>query len=170
MSDERKWYRAFNFDLEKEKLKQYYPKKNYRQAYSDIKKFLKENGFVHRQWSGYRSKEMLTNYQVYKLMEKMKEEFAWLPLCARRFDVTNIMNVFDLIPYLRENTIVKNKDNINFYFEQIELDLSSPYDALLTKSQSLEKKMKDASIRQQEQVNLSPLKEVTSQKNLPNIR
>lgn len=48
------------FDLDTKALKKYYSGKNYRKAYKDIKTFLCDNGFTHRQWSGYVSKEALS--------------------------------------------------------------------------------------------------------------
>ncbi len=48
---ERKYYKAINFDLDTNKLKKYYPR--YQQAYSDLLRFFKVNGFLHRQGSGY---------------------------------------------------------------------------------------------------------------------
>ena len=40
---ERKYYKAINFDLDTNRLKEYYPR--YQQAYKDILKFLKERIF-----------------------------------------------------------------------------------------------------------------------------
>jgi len=139
MANETKWIRAINFDLEKDKLKAYYPGKDYRHAYRDIKKFLKNNGFVHRQWSGYRSLEKLEDKEILALISKLKERFEWLPLCARRFDVTNVMNVYDLIPALRGQSLTKDKD---VSFDEFEVDLSSPDDVILSKSLSLKEKIK----------------------------
>ena len=49
-----KQYKAFNFDLSVRALQENYPGTNYRQAYQDIRQFLEDNGFEHRQGSGYR--------------------------------------------------------------------------------------------------------------------
>ena len=51
--------KAVNFDLNEEKLKQYYPRKNYRQAWYDINRFFTNNGFIHRQKSGYVSEKSM---------------------------------------------------------------------------------------------------------------
>ena len=57
----REMKKAINFDLDTKVLKEIYCKsKNpleYLKAYKEIKGFMKENGFSHRQWSGYISKE-----------------------------------------------------------------------------------------------------------------
>ena len=165
MEREEKWIRALNFDLEKDKLKAYYPKKDYRQAYRDIKKFLKKNGFVHRQWSGYRSIKKLSDRDIGALVGKMKNEFTWLPMCARRFDVTNVMNVYDLIPSFRGLCIENDK---NLSLDDFEIDLASPNDMLLSKSRSLEEKISKAEASKNEKPNPSP-KKLTPNKNEPVI-
>lgn len=58
--------KAINFDLDTANLKKYYPQKNYRQAYRDIKDFMVNNGFKHRQWSGYISIHKINDYDVKK--------------------------------------------------------------------------------------------------------
>ena len=45
--------KALNFDLSNQALQKYYPSKNYGKAWSDIKGYLLEIGFNHRQYSGY---------------------------------------------------------------------------------------------------------------------
>ena len=55
--------KAINFDLDTKKLKDAYCVTNrpleYLKAYGEIKDFMKSKGFLHRQWSGYVSKEPL---------------------------------------------------------------------------------------------------------------
>jgi len=53
--------KSLNFDLNIKKLKEHYPNSNYTEAYNDIKKFLTNNGFEHRQGSGYISKEEMSS-------------------------------------------------------------------------------------------------------------
>lgn len=45
--------KAINFDLYDALLKKYYPSKNYKKGWTDIRKFLNQNSFKHRQYSGY---------------------------------------------------------------------------------------------------------------------
>mgnify|MGYP006922439092 CR=1 FL=1 len=47
--------RAINFDLDTKELLKHF--KNTHQAYSAIKVFMEDNGFEHRQYSGYVSRE-----------------------------------------------------------------------------------------------------------------
>lgn len=94
---ERKYYKAINFDLKIESLRHYYSQKHPKQAYREIKKYLISNGFSHRQWSGYRSKNRLSDYDIISLVDEMFEKFPWLEHCATRFDVTNIGRTYDLL-------------------------------------------------------------------------
>lgn len=89
--------RAIHFDLKESKLKEHYPKKDYKQAYRDISVFMKNNGFTHRQWSGYFSEKPLSFADLTDIMDKMWTEFPWLEKCATKFDVTNIGKTFDLL-------------------------------------------------------------------------
>ena len=89
-------YRALNFDLKLKLLRENYPKKNILNAYKDIASFMKANGFSHRQWSGYRSNEKMSDQQVYGLMLKMRRELSWIDKCSTRIDVTNIEKTYDI--------------------------------------------------------------------------
>lgn len=94
----KKYKRAINFDLDTKKLKKFYSNNllGYRKAYKDIKKFMESNGFEHRQWSGYISKENLSNYELAFIVAKLSNEFPWLKKCVNKFDVTNIAAQYDL--------------------------------------------------------------------------
>lgn len=65
--------KAINFDLDTKKLKDAYCVTNrpleYLKAYGEIKDFMKSKGFLHRQWSGYVSKEPLSKAQVDYLVQ-----------------------------------------------------------------------------------------------------
>lgn len=118
-------YKAINFDLDTKKLKEYYPKRNWLKAYSDIKAFMKSNNFTHRQWSGYRSIEPLSDTQILVLIKKLKQTFPWISQCVRHFDVTNIGKTFDMYPLLtskddipEKNAIEVPKNNISSPKEQ----------------------------------------------------
>lgn len=94
---ERKYYKAINFDLRIEALRKYYSQNHPKQAYREVKKFLVHNGFSHRQWSGYRSKTRLSDYDTISLIYDLFEKFPWLEQCATRFDVTNIGRTYDML-------------------------------------------------------------------------
>lgn len=55
-----------------------------------------DNGFTHRQWSGYNSKEKLSNLDVQRFATKLSKSFPWLKKCVNRFDVTDIGEQHDL--------------------------------------------------------------------------
>lgn len=94
MSDKTK--KALNFDLDTADLKKYYPHKNYRSAYKDIKNYLCSHGFTHRQWSGYVSVDKMSDYEIKKTVQTMTKAFPWLKKCVNRFDVTDIGEQHDL--------------------------------------------------------------------------
>ena len=98
---ERRVLKTINFDLNKKSLEQYYDK-SWRNAYKEIKDFLKENGFEHRQWSGYVSKEKLDTIDMILLSEKLRKTFPWLEKCASRFDVANVGKNFDVLKTFKE--------------------------------------------------------------------
>ena len=85
MAHKRENKKAINFDLDTKKLNIYYGK-NIRNAYREIGKFLENNGFKHRQWSGYVSINKMSNFDIVNLNIKMWKKFPWLIQCARRFD------------------------------------------------------------------------------------
>ena len=99
MSD--KCYKALNFDLDTNSLKRYYPGSNYRQAYRDIKTFLVQNGFQHRQWSGYKSIEPLSDYKITYIAIELDKRFPWLAKCVNRFDVTDIGKQYDMAKIIK---------------------------------------------------------------------
>ena len=118
---EKKTFKAINFDLDTKALKEYYPKSR-RNAYREIGKFLKDNGFSHRQWSGYISNIKMDFLEISKLNEKLWSKFPWLEQCANKFDVTDIGKSFDLKLMHQEqvnedkeieNSSVKNDINFN---------------------------------------------------------
>ncbi len=95
-----KQYKAFNFDLSVRALQENYPGTNYRQAYQDIRQFLEDNGFEHRQGSGYRSINEMSDIEVTLLVVRLGRSFPWLGKCVKHFDVTNIGSNYDLCDLL----------------------------------------------------------------------
>lgn len=93
---ERRQHKALNFDLNTNALKRHYPSPHYRQAYRDISRFLQANGVEHRQWSGYRSMQAMSDAEITLLVTRLNARFPWLSKCINRFDVTNIGRNYDL--------------------------------------------------------------------------
>lgn len=73
-----------SFDLNLDNLKLYYQNKNINQAWDDIKRFMKKNGFEHNQYSAYISKDRMSRYDIRDFMESMYKKLPWFPLCANR--------------------------------------------------------------------------------------
>lgn len=86
--------KAINFDLSTAKLKKYF--KNTSEAYRQIKSFMLKNGFEHRQYSGYVSKEKLDDYKIINISKKISIKFHWIHSCTNKFDVTDIGEQHDL--------------------------------------------------------------------------
>ena len=86
--------KAINFDLSTNELKKHFP--NTAEAYNQIKAFMFENGFEHRQYSGYASIGPMNERGVTKLARKLNDRFAWLPPCVQAFDVTDIGEQYSL--------------------------------------------------------------------------
>jgi virulence-associated protein VapD len=90
--------KVINFDLDTKKLDRYYSStaKSGNNGYSDIRCFLEENGFEHRQYSTYSSYNKLYNRNIFKLIEKLDEKFPWIDKCVNKMDVTDIGEMYGL--------------------------------------------------------------------------
>ena len=92
--------KAVNFDLNTESLKKIFKSNNpfvYMIAYRKIGRFLINNGFEHRQWSGYISKQSLTPIQITAIVKGLNKTLPWLHQCVTKFDVTDIGEQHDLM-------------------------------------------------------------------------
>lgn len=106
--------KAINFDIDTKKYEEYTGKKS-PTAYSEIKTFLKRNGFEHRQGSGYVSKDSLTDRKVLAIIMNMSSQFVWLRYCVKQIDVTNIgkqHSLIDGINKVPENGEIEDLSNI----------------------------------------------------------
>ena len=97
--------KAINFDLDNHLLKQNYPSKNYRKAWYDIKKFFESHDFIHRQYSGYVSRNNILMTDVFNLIYELSLQYSWLKMSVIKFDVTIVTNEYNLLP------IIKNEYN-----------------------------------------------------------
>lgn len=86
---------AINFDLKIDLLKIYYSEKHPKRAYREIKEYMKQNGFIHRQHSGYLSVDDFTGTEIVYFMNKMYKEFPWLYSASTVIDVTEVGRIFD---------------------------------------------------------------------------
>lgn len=100
--------KAINFDLSTNELKKRF--KNTIEAYNQIKYFMLQNGFEHRQYSGYVSKEPMEDDDITVLTETLNEKFTWLKDCIQEFDVTDIGEQYSLNYIFKANkTLYKTK-------------------------------------------------------------
>lgn len=97
--------KAINFDLSTADLKKYF--KNTAEAYNQIKNFMLQNGFEHRQYSGYVSNDRLHDYNITNLTIRLRNQFSWLSHCAQKFDVTDIGDQHDLRDILTGKKSIK---------------------------------------------------------------
>lgn len=104
MSD--KHIKAIHFDIDEIKLKAAYPYQNenhgpksYVNAYGMIKRELAKEGFVHRQYSGYISKEPISDYKVTRTIRRLANQLPWLKGCFQKLDAENVPEQFDLREY-----------------------------------------------------------------------
>lgn len=86
--------KAINFDLSTNELKKHF--KNTAEAYNQIKDFMLQNGFEHRQYSGYVSKDIMEDDDITLLVLNITNKLTWLYPCTQRFDVTDIGEQHDL--------------------------------------------------------------------------
>lgn len=91
--------KAINFDLSTADLKKHF--KNTAEAYQ-IKNFMLQNGFEHRQYSGYVSNDKLYDYDITNLAIRLQNQFSWLYTCTQKFDVTDVDKHHDLINILAD--------------------------------------------------------------------
>ena len=97
--------KAINFDLNNNLLKRYYPSKNYKRGWRDIKRYLENNNFIHRQYSGYVSIECMSMAYVIQHITEMSLLYQWLQYCVKEFDVTIVSDEYSLKRYIsKENS------------------------------------------------------------------
>ena len=92
---------AINFDLSTKALEEIFGTGNTSKPYSDIKRFMESNGFMHRQYSGYVSVEPKTESDIALLAMKMSKELPWFGRAVeeKEIDVTEIGKVYSIKDY-----------------------------------------------------------------------
>ena len=109
--------KALNFDLDTNAMKTLgvYP-----DGYRKLGKSLHDAGFIHRQGSGYVSKEKLLNDDVNDIIVNITVKNPWLVQCVQKLDVTDVGKQHDLTKVVLsalassggEKLVVGNKDVI----------------------------------------------------------
>ena len=91
-----KRFKAINFDLDTAALRQEFGEQGRIRAYADIRRHLETNGFEHRQGSGYRSLQALSDLDVVDIVVSLYRKHPWMKACVQKLDVTNIGSQYDL--------------------------------------------------------------------------
>lgn len=106
--------KQITFDLSQKALAEHYPRpkftenpRHFKKAYSDISRFMKKNGFEHRQFSVYTSKKKLSEAEIITMIDEMAYQMPWLTLCVNQIDVTNIGSQHSLLQALEMATTVQ---------------------------------------------------------------
>lgn len=94
--------KAIHFDLDTATIEATFGKKNTSMAYRKIRKFLESNGFAHSQYSGYMSLRPMSDLEVYRTYDMMKEALPWLEPCAQKIHVLVVADEFDLLGFSHE--------------------------------------------------------------------
>ena len=92
--------KALNFDISDSLLKQYYLSKSYKNGWKDINKYLVRYGFLHRQYSGYVSKDVISMIDVIQTVRNMAKYLKWIEYCIKEFDVTIVDDEYSLKNYI----------------------------------------------------------------------
>ena len=120
MSPTRK---SINFDLSTESLKKHFGE-NTAPAYNSIKKFMLDNGFEHRQYSGYTSIKPMSDKQINLFARRLANKFTWLKDCTQKFDVTDIGEQYDLTHLLTNKFSQKDRENSQLQDKMSSQDLN----------------------------------------------
>ena len=94
--------KAIHFDLDTATVEATFGKKNTSMAYRKIRKFLESNGFAHSQYSGYMSLRPMSDLEVYRTYDMMKEALPWLEPCAQKIHVLVVADEFDFLGFSHE--------------------------------------------------------------------
>lgn len=104
--------KALNFDLDTKKYEELTGKAS-PSAYGIIKRFLKRNGFEHRQGSGYISKESMNDGKVFAIIQNMSMELEWLRGSVEEIDVTNIGKQHSLVDAVQNAPSTNDLTNLD---------------------------------------------------------
>lgn len=126
--------KQITFDLNDKKLQIFYPRPKltlnpsyHKKAWKDIARFMKKNGFEHRQYSVYASHSEMTSAQVNALTRTMVMRMPWLFKCLNAIDVTNIGEQHSLMPIVKGVGIVLEQEEKTVEKEEVTKENSKSY-------------------------------------------
>ena len=88
---------AITFDLDTETLEKLYPNQSWRNAYTDIRKFLEESGFEHKQGSIYFAVGEMDAVECVTIAQDLAAEFDWFVPCLKDIRMLRIEDNNDLM-------------------------------------------------------------------------
>ncbi len=101
LSSEKGSRRMLDFSFDKKRLKTYYQKKNYKDAYTEIGDFLISHGFESYGENTYMSKEKLSDTMVGLLIAQIMEDYTWFSVCISKMLFSNIGKTKSLMPFFK---------------------------------------------------------------------
>jgi len=104
---------AIAFDLDTETLQQLYPSTSWNNAYADIRRFLEQNGFDHKQGSVYFGDDTIDAVTCVIVAQKLAAEFDWFSPSVQDIRMLRIEDNNDLKPAisLRASDSGKSRKN-----------------------------------------------------------
>ena len=105
---------AIAFDLDTETLKELYPAPSWNNAYSDIRRFLEENGFEHKQGSVYFGRDSIDAVNCVLIVQQMSLEFDWFEPSVQDIRMLRIEDNSDLMPAIRRKRFLFGRRNREF--------------------------------------------------------
>ena len=91
---------AITFDLDTETLEKLYPSSSWRNAYTDIRQFLEDAGFEHKQGSVYFSVDDIDAVECVTIAQDLAAAFDWFTPCVKDIRMLRIEDDNDLMPAL----------------------------------------------------------------------
>lgn len=84
------------FDLDTNVCKEIFGEYKFRQPYTDIRNFFKENEFTHIEGSSYMSNYGMSNLALSDLVDSLVEKYPYLAKCIRKIHQADISNIHSL--------------------------------------------------------------------------
>lgn len=89
---------AIAFDFDTEKLKKNYPGPSSTNAYGEVRKFLEDRGFSHKQGSVYYGNKNVTQVSTIIAVIEMSEELPYLKDSIEDIRILQLVTADDLMP------------------------------------------------------------------------
>lgn len=90
-----------SFDLDTNKLKEYYTGNTFNKAYRDIQRHLISEGFSHLKDSDYVN-ENIQDFNAHKIIMEFSEENKWFPFCINKLNISPNIEKIDISDEIRK--------------------------------------------------------------------